>query len=237
MPRTPLIGITLDSEDPGGYSRFPWYALRRNYADAVAGAGGLPVLLPHHPELVSATLDPLDGLVISGGAFDIDPALFGTDERHATVICKSLRTEFELALLLGALARDLPVLGICGGQQLLNVALGGTLIQHIPDAVAGALAHENGAPPDRPGHPVEVVAGTRLAAIVGTGPFPVNSTHHQAVKTVAPGCVVNARAADGVIEGIEVRSHRFRIGVQWHPEFGISPADAALFSAFIEACR
>jgi len=237
MTRAPVIGITLDSEEPGGYSRSPWYALRRNYADAVARAGGLPMLLPHQPELVEATLDLIDGLLISGGAFDIDPALFGAGDRHDSVVCKRRRTDFELALLRGALARDLPVLGICGGEQLLAVVLGGTLIQHIPDEVAEALAHEQAGSPDQPGHEVETVAGTRLAAIAGPRRFPVNSTHHQAVKAVGPGCVVNALAADGVIEGIEVSCHRFRLGVQWHPEYGVGPADAALFRAFIEACR
>jgi len=229
----PVIGITLDSEEPGGYSRLPWYALRKNYAQAVVAAGGASVLLPHYPETVPAILDRIDGLVVTGGAFDIDPALFGAAHRHSSVVLKGGRTEFELAILTAALARDLPVLGICGGQQLLAVALGGGLIQHIPDEIAGALAHEG----DPSGHPVRPVPGTRLAAIVGTETITVNSSHHQAVKTVGPGTVVNAVAADGVIEGIEDSSHRFRIGVQWHPEYGTGAADAALFRAFIEACR
>ncbi|MCR6629716.1 MAG: gamma-glutamyl-gamma-aminobutyrate hydrolase family protein [Magnetospirillum sp.] len=237
MSATPVIGITLDSEEPGGYSTFPWYALRQNYCGAVAAAGGLPVALPHEPELAAAYLDRLDGLIITGGAFDVDPALFGAAERHATVRLKDRRTRFELAVLQGALERDLPVLGICGGQQLLNVALGGTLIQHIPDAVPGCLAHEQTNPRDQAGHEVALVAGTRLAAIAGTPRLGVNSSHHQAVAAVAPGCVVNAVAPDGVIEGIEDPRRAFCMGVQWHPEFTISAADAALFSAFIEACR
>ena len=138
----PLIGITLDSEEPGGYSKMPWYALRQNYCDAVASAGGAPLALPHEPDMAAIYLDAIKGLVVTGGAFDVDPALFGDATRHATVKLKTKRTQFELAIVQGALARGLPVLGICGGQQLLNVALGGTLIQHIPDEVAGALAHE-----------------------------------------------------------------------------------------------
>lgn len=235
--KPPLIGITLDSEEPGGYSAMPWYALRQNYCEAVVRAGGLPVLLPHQPELAEAYLDSIAGLIVTGGAFDVDPALFGAATRHPTVTCKTRRTEFELAILQGALARDLPVLGICGGQQLLNVALGGTLIQHIPDAVPGALAHEQSNPRSEPGHDVEVLAGTRLAGVVGASRIPVNSAHHQAVATVAPRCVVDAVAPDGVIEGIEDPARRFCIGVQWHPEYGIGPADAALFLAFVEACR
>src|SRR5580692_3483098 len=112
MSRRPVIGVTLDSEQPGGYSKYPWYALRRNYLDAV---------------------------VVTGGAFDIDPALYGDGARHATVTLKENRTAAELALTLGALDRDMPVLGICGGQQLLAVALGGTLIQHIPDTIVDSL--------------------------------------------------------------------------------------------------
>lgn len=237
MPSIPVIGITLDSEQPGGYSPFPWYALRQNYCGAVAAAGGLPMALPHEPELAETYLTRIDGLVVTGGAFDVDPALFGAAERHPTVTVKTRRTAFELAMIRGALASDLPILGICGGQQLLNVALGGTLIQHIPDEIADCLAHEQPNPRDQAGHEVELVAGTRLAAICGDARIPVNSAHHQAVKAVAPGCVANAFAPDGVVEGIEAAGRRFCIGVQWHPEFSISPADAALIRAFIEACR
>lgn len=234
--KPPLIGITLDSEDSGGYSRMPWYALRRNYAETVARAGGLPVLLPHEPHLAEAFLERIDGLVVTGGAFDIDPALFGAEAR-AGLVLKTGRTRFELAMVRGALGCDMPILGICGGQQLLNVALGGTLIQHIPDEVDGALAHEQPNPRSEPGHWVEIAAGTRLAAIVGETRIPVNSAHHQAVRDVAPGCVVNAIAPDGVVEGIEAAGRAFCIGVQWHPEYDISPADSALLRAFVGACR
>jgi len=237
MSNLPVIGITLDSEEPGGYSTFPWYALRQNYCAAVAAAGGLPVPLPHEPELAPDYLSRMDGLIVTGGAFDVDPALFGAATRHATVKLKTRRTEFELAMVQGALAADMPILGICGGQQLLNVALGGTLVQHIPDEVPDCLAHEQANPRNQPGHDVELVAGTRLAAICGVARIPVNSSHHQAVKDVAPGCVADAIASDGVVEGIEDPGRPFCIGVQWHPEFTISPADAALFRAFIKACH
>ena len=232
----PVIGITLDSEDPGSYSNMPWYALRQNYADAVVEAGGMPLPLPHEPDQAEDYLDIIDGLVITGGAFDVDPAIFGAGERHPTVVTKDRRTAFELATTRGALARDMPLLGICGGQQLLHVALGGTLIQHIPDEVPDALAHEQPNPRDEPGHSVSVLPGTLLHRIVGADSLDVNSAHHQAAKDASDQLIINAVAPDGVIEGIEAIGKRFCLGVQWHPEYKVSAGDGAIFQAFIDAC-
>ncbi len=234
---TPVIGITADSEQPGGYSKFPWFALRRNYCGAVSHAGGLPVILPHEPDRVPEYLALMDGVVVSGGAFDVDPAHFGDASRHPSVVTKDSRTVFEIAVVRAALERDLPLLAICGGQQLLHVVLGGTLIQHIPDAVPNALAHEQPNPRDQPGHGVEVRPGTALHDIVGVDRLEVNSAHHQAAADVPEGVVVNAVAPDGVIEGIEVPDKRFCIGVQWHPEFLIGDGDVRLFAAFVLAAR
>jgi putative glutamine amidotransferase len=235
--KRPVIGLTLDYEQGGGFSNLPWYAIRENYCGAVARAGGLPVLLPHEPEEAEAYLDAIDGLVVTGGAFDVDPALFGAGSRHKTVTTKDRRTEFELDVTRGALERDMPLLGICGGQQLLNVALGGTLVQHIPDEVAGALPHEQGNPRDEAGHLVRVAPGTLLHRITGMDEMPVNSSHHQAVKDVAPGLIADARAPDGVVEGIEDPRRRFCLGVQWHPEYAISRGDEAIMAAFVRAAR
>ena len=232
----PLIGVTLDAEQPGGWSRFAWYALRVNYTDAIAAAGGLPVALPHDTALAAPMLDRLDALVVTGGAFDVDPALYGAPDAHPTVTLKDRRTAAELALVQGALARDKPVLGICGGQQLLAVALGGSLIQHIPDAVPGCLEHEQANPRDQAGHAVQVLPGTLLHRIVGADTMQVNSAHHQAVASAGPRAAVNAVAPDGVIEGVEDAARRFCLGVQWHPEFLIDPGDRRIFDAFIAAC-
>lgn len=237
MRRRPVIGVTLDSEDPGGYSRYPWYAIRRNYAEAIAAANGLPVALPHDPALVADYLDHIGALVVTGGAFDVDPALYGAGDRHASVTLKQARTEAELALIRGALARNLPVLGICGGEQLLAVALGGTLIQHIPDAVPGALAHEQPNPRHEPGHSVAIAPGTLLHRIVGTDCMQVNSSHHQAVRDPGRFAVANALAPDSVIEGIEDPRWTFCLGVQWHPEFAIDAGDRRIFEALVAACR
>lgn len=239
-PRTrnkPLIGITADTEAAGGYSKFPWYALRHNYASAVAKAGGLPLILPHEADLAGELLSRIDGLVVTGGNFDVDPALYGDEGAHATVTLKEDRTQFEIAVTRAALERDMPMLGICGGQQLLAVVLGGTLIQHIPDSVANALAHEQPNPRDEPGHKVAIEPGTQLHRIVGAEEMNVNSAHHQAVKEVSGSMVVNARSSDGVIEGIEAPGQRFCIGVQWHPEFEIDAGDSRIFAAIVDAAR
>jgi putative glutamine amidotransferase len=235
--RRPMIGVTLDAERPGGYSKYPWYAIRQNYADAIAAAGGLPVALPHDAGLAAAYLDRIDALVVTGGAFDVDPGLYGDGDRHATVTLKEGRTAAELALTEGALARGMAVLGICGGEQLLAVALGGTLIQHIPDAVVDALEHEQTNPRHEPGHRVAIRRDTLLYRIVGTGEMQVNSAHHQAVRDPGPHATVNAVAPDQVIEGVEDARYRFCLGVQWHPEFFIDPGDRRIFDALIAACR
>ena len=194
-------------------------------------------MLPQGLDDVEAYLDRIDGLIVTGGAFDVDPALFGAVSRHETVKLKESRTAFEMAVTRGAMARDMPVLGICGGQQLLHVALGGTLIQHIPDAVPNALAHEQPNPRTEPGHDVAVIPGTLLHRIVETDVMAVNSAHHQAAADVPDGVVINARAPDGVIEGIEAPAYRFCLGVQWHPEYAISPGDDRIIAAFVNACR
>ena len=237
--KTPLIGITMDSEDggEGAYSKFDWYALRENYAGAVAHAGGLPIPLPHEPELAEQYLDLIDGLVITGGAFDVDPSMYGESDVHNTVITKDKRTKFEWAMVQGALKRDMPILGICGGQQLLHVVMGGKLVQHIPDLYDDCLPHEQPNPRDEAGHTVQIKPGTLLHKIVGEDELSVNSAHHQAVLDEPEGLVINATAPDTVLEGIEAPDKKFCIGVQWHPEFHICEGDQKIFTAFIEAAR
>ena len=231
MTQAPIIGITVDSDERGAY------VLRRNYAEAVADAGGTPLLLTHALESVPRLLGLIDGLMVTGGDFDVDPALFGASSRHPSVKTKDARTAFEAAAIREALERETPVLGICGGQQLLNVVLGGTLVQDIADELPGALEHEQKNPRTEPGHTVAVVPGTVLSGIVGSAELAVNSAHHQAAKETGPGVVVNARAPDGVIEGIEHPGRRFCLGVEWHPEYAISPGDPKIFTAFIAAAK
>lgn len=235
--RAPIIGFTLDYEDKGGYSKLPWYAIRENYMSAVSALGAVPVALPHEPALAEHYLSLIDGLVVTGGAFDVPPEMYGQSSVHKTVTVKERRTLFERAIARGMLSASKPILGICGGQQLLNVILGGTLIQHIPDTIPHALAHEQPNPRTEPGHTVRISKDTLLYKIVGREEIPVNSAHHQAVATVGKDVVVNAVAPDGVIEGIEYTKHPFCLGVEWHPEYHISPADTEIFEAFVAACR
>jgi putative glutamine amidotransferase len=238
--KRPVIGFTLDyelgTEAGKGYSRLPYYAIRENYMQSIEKAGGIPIALPHAPHLSDDYLAMIDGLIITGGAFDIHPTLYGDKTVHQTVTVKENRTAFEQAITKGALHHKKPILGICGGEQLLNVILGGTLIQHIPDAIIEALEHEQKNPRTEAGHNVKITENTLLHRITHQTMIAVNSAHHQAVATVGCGVIINAIAPDGVIEGIEYPDHPFCLGVQWHPEYHITPADTAIFTAFVEAC-
>jgi putative glutamine amidotransferase len=235
-PKAPVIGITLDYEEKPTYSQMPWYALRENYCSSVSRYGAVPLPLAHENDHVAQYLDMIDGLMITGGAFDVSPELYGQATISGTVTTKQRRTRFEYAITQGAIKQGKPILGICGGQQLLNVVLGGTLVQHIPDMFAKALEHEQKNPRTEPGHAVKVSEGTLLHQILGGTAIEVNSAHHQAVDIPAPGCIIDAVAPDGVIEGIEYPAHRFCLGVQWHPEYFVTPADEKIMKAFVDAC-
>lgn len=234
---SPIIGFTLDYETKETYSKRPWYAIRENYFTSVTRHGAVPLGLPYANEQIDQILDIIHGLVIIGGDFDIPPSMYGDDSVHEKTTTKSNRTEFEWGITRGALARNMPILGICGGEQLLNVVLGGTLIQHIPDAIPNCLQHEQPNPRNEVGHTVAIPSNTLLHRIVGKAEIGVNSAHHQAVAKPAPNCIINATAPDGVIEGIELPGHPFCLGVQWHPEYDVTPADIEIMAAFVTACR
>jgi putative glutamine amidotransferase len=227
----PLIGITTYAQEASwSYWKQPAALIPLDYVDAVERAGGRPVLIPPSEDGVEETLDVLDAIVFSGGA-DVDPASYGADAHAETDAPQARRDAGEMALLTAALERDLPMLAICRGFQLLNVARGGDLVQHIPET----LGHENHR--EVPGtfseHPVEVKEGTQLASIVGTAPA-VTSHHHQAIGRLGDGLVESARAEDGTIEGAEDPTRRFALGVQWHPEAG---QDDALFANLVAEAR
>jgi len=226
-----VIGITSYAQDARwGVWHLPAALVPLAYVDAIEKAGGRAIVIPPAEEDVEETLDTLDGIVFSGGA-DVDPSRYGADAHPETDVPQTRRDAGELALLQAALERDMPTLAICRGFQLLNVARGGDLVQHLPDAV-GHDVHKQ-VPGEFAVHPVEVKDGTRLAAIVGATPD-VTSHHHQALGRLGDGLVESAWAADGTLEAVEDPSQRFVVGVQWHPEAG---EDAALFDELVEQAR
>jgi putative glutamine amidotransferase len=233
--KTPIIGIPLDSQESGGYSTFPWCALRENYLSSITQCGGLPIALSHEQSFAHNYLDMIDGLLITGAGFDIDPALYGETIKHPTVRTNPKRTNFEWLMIKGALERNMPILGICGGLQLINIVLGGTLIQHIPD-IPTSIEHFNSTlTANLPCHFIDIEKDTLLFKAVNIAQMNVNSRHHQAVKTIGAHVIINARSQDGLIEGVEYTKHPFCMGVQWHPEFFIDPQDQAVIRAFIKA--
>jgi len=241
----PLIGITADlSEAPQrrfSASNESTIFLPRRYNRAVEMSGGIPLLLPFTASraLMRQYIDRLDGLVISGGAFDIHPSYYNEKPIKEIGAIKEERTKFELEMTRLALKRDLPLLGICGGAQAINVVLGGSLYQDIATQAPHAYQHVQGAKKEIGGHRVTIERGTRLEKILRRRSLEVNTTHHQAVKEIGNGLVVNATAEDGLIEGIESSQHSFVLGVQWHPEV-LAPKHVAqrrIFSFFIESCQ
>jgi len=239
----PLVGITADlSAIPRNHSQSePILFLPQRYVSAVERAGTLALILPanHSSQRLRRCMGLLDGLVISGGNFDIHPRYYGEKPINQLGIVKPQRTEFELELATSALKRDLPVLGICGGAQAINVALGGSLYQDIAAQLPGAAEHQQSARKKVGGHRVHVKNGTRLHEIVRRQSLEVNTTHHQAIKELGRGLVVNAIADDGIIEGIESTQHEFVLGLQWHPEV-LAPRyrlQRRIFLAFAAICR
>ena len=239
--RRPIIAVTPDLAAPDTGSAFPRYELRAAYAQAIVRAGVLPIILPYLDDEASIdqALDRVGGLVVSGGAFDIPPQRYGEEPQDGLGPVKPERTTFELALLQAGRRRRLPVLGICGGMQLVNVALGGTLVQDISRQLPAAKPHEQKHDRTQPQHPVEVKDGSLLARCVGRGQLMVNSTHHQAVKAVGQGLVASAVAPDGVVEAVEGGDGEWLVGVQWHPEllWDSVPAHQGLFRALVAKAR
>ena len=227
MTVRPLIGVTIGPECEGaGYLR-----LRSTYPRAIEQAGGVPVLIPPlREESLSAVLHRLDGLVLPGGA-DVDPAYYGEAREERTEVNSGL-DELELSVAKWAVTSDVPTLGICRGQQVLNVACGGKLLQHIDD-------HRQGEPRDRLVHPLLVQQGSRLAEILGTH-LEVNTHHHQAIRADALGAGLRpvAWSPDGIVEGLEGQAHPWLLAVQFHPEdlVGFHEPSQRLFQAFVQAC-
>ena len=234
--KRPVIGVTI------GYSseNHEIFALRDDYVRAVEKAGGLAlVLAPGTADDAPVLLDHLDGLLTTGGA-DIDPGLYGETPHETVTRVIPERDALELALSREALRRDLPLLAICRGHQVLNVAIGGTLVQDLPSQWKGAINHDPDVERWSPAHDVRILPGTRLREILGRDRVAVNSFHHQAVKEPGQGAVVSAYSeGDDVVEAIEIPGHRLALGVQWHPEsfWDKDGSFQPLFEALVKACR
>jgi putative glutamine amidotransferase len=230
----PIIGIGSDIHStPGERDRAFVYT---TYIESIRRAGAIPVIIPPQPENAAVLAEDLDGILLAGGN-DCDPALYGESPHPTIEPLDERRQSNELALAKIARQRGIPTLGICLGMQMMNVAAGGSLVQDIDSQMETEIQHASD-PENRVRHAVIVENGTRLASILPSRELTVNSSHHQAVRNVAPGFRVTAHAPDGIVEGLEDPKHPFYMGVQWHPEDMNGDGSAAsLFGAFVEAAR
>jgi putative glutamine amidotransferase len=239
----PLIGISpTPNEASLDHGRFRHYTLSDTYTKAVVAAGGIPVILPAHAESIDDLLDTLDGIIFSGGS-DLDSTHWDEEPHPQAYGFDSERDHFELEAIRKAVKRDLPVLGICRGIQAINVALGGTLVQDIPDQLPDASQHrqhEDGKMRDDTSHRVTVQEGENLLyKIHGDTSIDTNSFHHQSIKALGEGLEAIATTDDGVIEAVWNPDMTFGLAVQWHPEMLAEnhPEHAAIFEAFVQAAK
>lgn len=220
--RRPIIAITPDSDIPEGQPTEAFYVVRVNYAAAVLAAGGTPVILPYAPEAVAEYIATFDGFLITGGT--------------PGVSTKPGRSDFETALIKAAIEAGRPLLGICNGMQLIGRALGGRFVESIKAEVPQALEHIPFEVPTQIAHDIQIVPKTLLSTLAGAPTAKINSLHQQAIA--GPGqFTVAATAPDGVTEAIEGHGSGFCLGLQWHPEYRLTPLDIRIFEAFIEAAK
>lgn len=240
----PVIGVTPDfnagdRKEWGG--REPTYFLRARYIRAIEELGGIPLILPLIGEAAGRRrlLDGVDGILLTGSGPDLPPRLYGERQRYKFPLVSERRANFEIDLVHLAQQRDLPLLGICGGMQTLNVACGGSLYQDLPSQMPGVLPHRQTAKANHVSHAVTVEPGTLLRKIIKKASMLVNSSHHQSVKAVGPTLIASALAPDGVIEAVESPRYRFLLGIQWHPEFLFERhlLHRRLFQALLRAAR
>jgi putative glutamine amidotransferase len=238
VSRLPIVAVTATTKSVNKQEKVQ---VNTAYTDAIRAAGLIPLIVPPvEAEDVPAVLDAVQGLVLTGGE-DIDPSFFGAARHPATGAANDLRDRCELALAREAAARRMPTLAICRGVQVLNVALGGSLVQDIPSEVTTTIQHDAESARGERVHPVEISQGSRLASIVSASRIATNSFHHQSVEKLAPGLATIARSPDGVVEGVECTDRAWwAVGVQWHPEeLTRTPEDwdRKLFEAFAAAVR
>jgi putative glutamine amidotransferase len=230
--RRPIIGITTYGRDEDNRFRLPCL-----YVDAVRRAGGVAVLIPPGDDPAEELFSVIDGVILAGGG-DIDPAFYSGRKHETICSVDAERDHSELALARQLAGSSVPTLGICRGHQVINVALGGTLYEHLPEVVGDRVIHRL-PPREATEHPIVVAEGSRLASLLGETSFVAASWHHQGIRNLAAGLSAVAQAPDGTIEGCEMRSHPWLFSVQWHPELTAhaSPTQQRLFDALVEACR
>jgi putative glutamine amidotransferase len=240
----PIIGVTPDfnagdRKEWGG--REPTYFLGARYVRAIEELGGVPLVLPLLADRSTRRhlLQQIDGLLLTGSGPDLPPSLYGERQRYPFKTVSERRANFELDMVHLAKKANIPLLGICGGMQTMNVACGGSLLQDIQSQVSTALQHRQHNRATHLSHTVAVTPGSLLRRIVRSVSMRVNSSHHQSVKAVAPSLIASALAPDGIVEAIESPTHRFFLGIQWHPEFLFDrhPLQRRLFEAFLRAAR
>jgi putative glutamine amidotransferase len=240
LSKPPLIGCVTYRKTAAQANPVPLFALMPSYVEAVAVAGGAPLLIPlglDEPILL-AILEQLDGLILTGGG-DIAPEIYGSERDDMVYDIDHDRDRVELFLAREAVAQNKPVLAICRGHQMLNVALGGTLYEDVQEIMPGAMKHDffGDMPRNHQAHEVTIRPDSKLADTLRRTSIAVNSLHHQGIRDLAPGLLPSAYAPDGLIEGVESPAHPFAIGVQWHPENLIhdEPAMLDLFRGLIQA--
>ncbi len=229
-----LIGVVPNLEEKRKLS------VNQDYIDAVIRAGGTPVIFPMTEDeaAMAALLDRVDGLLLTGGV-DVEPERYGEEKRACCGECTPERDRMELPLCRMAVARDMPLLAICRGLQVLSCALGGTLYQDLAEEFSPVLRHPCYETPAEAVHEVHVTENSLLASITGSGSLGVNSRHHQGIRAPGQGLVISAKAPDGLAEAVEMPDRRFVLAVQWHPESMSArvPVQQRLFDAFVRACE
>jgi putative glutamine amidotransferase len=229
----PLIGILLNTGTEGGYSDYPWYAIRQNYSQVVSHYGGVPVFIGHDAKNIDDYIDVLDGIVLTGGDMNSPEGAYTTgigviDQRYHS------REYLEFALIKKAYEKDIPVLGICAGMQHMNMAFGGTLYENLKKEIGTPIQHRN-EQRDKLIHPITIKKDSKLFKILKTTSLKVNSNHNAGLNKIGANFKVTALAPDGVVEGIEMPDKRFFIGVIWHPEFHLTEQEGMLWQAFIHS--
>lgn len=234
MTKKPIIGITLDYQDEGSFSPRPYYAVRQSYFDAVKAAGGLAIGVPYQPDHVNDYAQQIDGLIVPGGDFGLDPAWYVDGDKPG--FDDSPRLDFDIAIIKAAISKGVPILGICAGMQILAGMFGAKLTSDIAKYSDSKKNHLDEIIAEEYAHIVTVESGSVFERIVGAEEIEVNSRHKEGVVEVSDEVIVSGKSEDGIIEAIEIAGNDFVIGVQWHPEFFIEEGNPnfELFKALVK---